>query len=299
MRKWMVNDPKGFSGPIGKLFPTCQNLPVVNFEKIDGKLSEFDLNDTSTDQVYLYKMCSAIAKGDVPPNLSKRDPGKMAHARWLTTVNRILRLYVASEQPSNELITITEFILKVYALVWFDIEVRSSCTEGSRHLFSLIRRSRYLPAAVKDVIDPVIQRNAFFDHPENILLSMLTDDRKPMRELALRRILKCRVNGLYNRNIRQFKVTKLNFDTQDYTELINWQSVSVIEPPLTIKVSDDVLQKMIVRVPDNIEISKHPCHTQAVERCIRTVTEASGLVSGTESRVGLIRTRIASKKIIP
>ncbi|CAH1114862.1 unnamed protein product [Psylliodes chrysocephalus] len=171
-------------------------------------------------------MCSAIAKSDVPPNLSKRDPGKLAHARWLTTANRILRLYVASEQPSNKLKTIKEFILKVYAPVWFDIKVRSSCTEGSRHLFSLIRRSVYLPAAVKDVIDPVIQRHAFFAHPENILLSMLvnTDDRNPMRELALRRILKCRVNGLQNRNIRQFKVPKLNFDSQDYTELINWQS---------------------------------------------------------------------------
>ncbi|CAH1103705.1 unnamed protein product [Psylliodes chrysocephalus] len=179
----------GIVSPIGKLLPTCQNLPVVKFEKIDGEVPEFDLNDTSTDQVYFYEMCSVIAKGDVPPNLSKRYPGKMAHARWLTTANRILRLYVASEQPSNELKTITEFILKVYAPVWFDIKVRSSCTEGSRHLFSLIRRSRYLPAAVKDVIDPVIQRNAFFAHKENILLSMLTDDRKPMRELALKRIL--------------------------------------------------------------------------------------------------------------
>ncbi|CAH1101610.1 unnamed protein product [Psylliodes chrysocephalus] len=244
-------------------------------------------------------MCFAIAKSDVPPNFSKRDPGKMAHARWLTTTNRILRLYVASEQPSNELKTITEFILKVYPPVWFDIKVRSSCTEGSGHLFFLIRTSRYLPAPVKDVIDPVIQRNAFFAHPENILFSMLTDDRKPMRELALRRILKCRVNGLQNRNIRQFKVPKLNFDAQDYTELINCQSVSVTEPQLTRKVSDDVLQEMIVRVPDNIEISKYPCHTQAVERCIRTVTEASGLVSGTESRDGLIRTRIASRKKIP
>ncbi|CAH1106694.1 unnamed protein product [Psylliodes chrysocephalus] len=149
-----TNDPKGFSGPIGKLLPTCQNLPVVKFEKINVELPEFDLNDASTDQVYLYEMCSAIAKGDVPPNLSKRDPEKMVHARWLTTANRILRLYVASEQPLNELKTITEFILKVYAPVWFDIKVRSSCTGGSRHLFSLIRRSRYLPTAVKDAIDP-------------------------------------------------------------------------------------------------------------------------------------------------
>lgn len=74
-----TNDPKRSSGPIEKLLLTRQNLPIVKFEKIDGELPESDLNDASTDQVYLYEMCSAIARGDIPSNLSKRDPGKMAH----------------------------------------------------------------------------------------------------------------------------------------------------------------------------------------------------------------------------
>lgn len=53
---------------------------------------------------------------------------------------------------------------------------------------------------------------------------------------------------------------------------------------------------MIVTVPDDIEILKYPCYTQAVDRCIRTITEASALVSGIESRDGLIRTRFPSRK---
>lgn len=296
-----TNDPKGFSGPIGKLLLTCQNLPVVKFKKINGTLPEFDLRDSSTDQIYLYEICSAIARGDVPLNLLNREPGKMGHARWLTTANRVLRLYVGTEQPSNELKTLAEFIVKVYAPVWFDIKIKSSCTEGPRHLFSLITRSRYLTPEIKAVIDPVIRRNAFFAHPENILLAMITDHRKHIRQLGLRRILKCRVDGFQTSNIRQFKVPELNFEAQDYTELINWQSVTVTEPPLTKQISNDTLQEMIVTVPGDIEILKYPypCHSQAVERCIRTVSEASALVSGAESRDGLIRSRIVSRTKIP
>jgi hypothetical protein len=35
-------------------------------------------------------------------------------------------------------------------------------------------------------------RNGYFGHPENLLLGMITDDRKHIRELGLRRILKAR-----------------------------------------------------------------------------------------------------------
>ncbi|KAK4875539.1 hypothetical protein RN001_011961 [Aquatica leii] len=41
---------------------------------------------------------------------------------------------------------------------------------------------------------------------------------------------------------------------------------------------------MIAKVPEEIEILKFPCHTQAVERCIKLVTEASSLVCGAEAR---------------
>jgi len=52
--------------------------------------------------------------------------------------------------------------------------------------------SRYLTDELKEIIDPVIQRNGYFGHPENILLSMITDERKQIRDLRMRRILKAR-----------------------------------------------------------------------------------------------------------
>ncbi|KAK4879050.1 hypothetical protein RN001_004865 [Aquatica leii] len=56
---------------------------------------------------------------------------------------------------------------------------------------------------------------------------------------------------------------------------------------------------MIAKVPEEIEILKFPCHTQAVERCIKLVTEASSLVCGAEARDGFIRARISSRTAMP
>ena len=45
-----------------------------------------------TDEQYLYDMCQAITRGASSEELSKRDPGSISDARWLTTANRLLRL---------------------------------------------------------------------------------------------------------------------------------------------------------------------------------------------------------------
>ena len=46
---------------------------------------------------------NALISGFYSNDLSNRDLGKINHARWLTTANRLNRLYVSTEEPSNEL----------------------------------------------------------------------------------------------------------------------------------------------------------------------------------------------------
>lgn len=218
-------------------------------------------------------MVLAIGEGKISPQLAAKQPGKMSHARWLTTANRILRLYVATEKPSYDLNILTEYVIKVYATTWFLIKYKSACKYGPQHLFHLSQASRYLPTKFRDIVDKVIQRNAFFAHSENILIAILGDDRKYVRELALRRILKCRASKT-DHQLRDFKVPDLKFDAADYTELINWQS-DVTEPPLTKTIPEAELRQMIGNIPNTIEILNFPCHTQAVERHIQLVTDAS------------------------
>jgi len=74
-----------------------------------------------------------------------------------------------------------------------------------------IKNLRYQPDELKAIVEPVIQRNSYFAHPENLLLSMMTDDRPHIHELALRRILKAR-DQPKRKGVRQFTVPPINFD---------------------------------------------------------------------------------------
>ncbi|KAK4880464.1 hypothetical protein RN001_008610 [Aquatica leii] len=130
---------------------------------------------------------------------------------------------------------------------------------------------------------------------------MLADERKYVRKLSLRRILKCRrrASNCNQGTIRVFQVPKLNFKAEEYIYMIDWQSSEVTKSPLIKHISIEDLENMILDVPDNISILKLPCHTQAVERCIKMVTEASSSVCSNEARDGLIRAKLASRSELP
>ena len=71
-------------------------------------------------------------------------------------------------------------------------------------------RVRYLLTYPKQIVDPGIQRNSLFAHPENILIAMITDDTEHVRELELRRILKARHTST-TRSLRRFRLQILKF----------------------------------------------------------------------------------------
>ncbi|KAK4879822.1 hypothetical protein RN001_007968, partial [Aquatica leii] len=102
--------PRGFVGQIGKSLETCQNLEVVAFKPIACYLPDIVISELSTDQKYLHQMCSAISSGKCFLELSNMDPGKLARSRWLTTANRILRLYIGTKNPTSNLNDLTQFI---------------------------------------------------------------------------------------------------------------------------------------------------------------------------------------------
>lgn len=109
-----TSGPAGFSGPIGAALQNCEQLPICKFDAITSQLPELLMvSDLSTDQKYLYEICQSIINGSCTEELARHSPGKMAHPRWLTTANRIQRLYVSSENPSPALKMLTTFIVQV------------------------------------------------------------------------------------------------------------------------------------------------------------------------------------------
>ena len=297
-----TSGPRGFSGSIGRQLKTCFQHPVTSFKtvRLTEPLSNLDPEELSIDQQYLLEFCYSISNGDCSVDLASRNRGCLNHSRWLTTANRILRSYVSKSNPSDKLQTLVTFIIRLYASTCLKVKAHSSCKYGAGHFHAIISWSRYLSPKYRNIIDLVIHRNAYFAHPENILLAMITDHRLHIQELGLRRIMKARA-AKPNIRTQRFKVpTNLNFNAGEHYEVIDWSELAITEPPVVNAMTDTELWQFIRmdETPTKF-FPKFPYHTQAVERLIKGVTEASKNACRPNSRGGFIRARLASGYIIP
>lgn len=292
--------PASFSGPIGKQLPSCEKNPVVDFVPIQSEVITINKTDLSKDQQYLLHIIRAVISGFCDPELAVKDPGTLSNSRWLTCANRVLRLYVSQISPTSEMKTLVNYIVKTYAPVWFDIKMHYTMKDGPKHILKVIQTTRHFPDNIKEIIDPVIQRNSFFCHPENMMLAMIFDERQHIRELGYRRILKARHEAPVEGHIRPFKLSTINFQATDYTELIDWTNCKLTPPPLLSSMTTEYISTLLNnKALPEFEYLKFPCHTQSVERCVKLVTEAAGKVCGHENREGFIKTTLRSRFLMP
>ncbi|KAG7161769.1 hypothetical protein Hamer_G007414, partial [Homarus americanus] len=255
--------PMGFTGPVGKQSNDCEKLQITEFDAIPSPDIDKDDEELSTDQKYL-----AVSSGSCSSALAARNPGKMAHSRWLTTAKLFLSLYVSTSEPSSTFNEIVPFIMTVYAPIWFKI-----------------KKTPTMPQRSKTIANKVLHRNSFFAHPENILMFMRHGDEHRIRELGWR-ILKARSKQSPAGEIRAFAVPKLIYDSQNYFEMINWQMAEVTEPTVTKTIPD-------ARIKEFVETG------EPRSRLIKLVTEASASVSGIGEREGFIHSRLHSRTKIP
>ncbi|GBL82439.1 hypothetical protein AVEN_252575-1 [Araneus ventricosus] len=168
--------------------------------------------------------------------------------------------------------------------------MKSNYPYGAQHFWKMISLARQLPDNVKQIIYKVFSNNAYFAHPEHLLLAILHDSRKHIRELAVRRILDARDKKTNNSGgLRFLKLPKLNFEAADYIDLIDFSNCVVTEPPLTVHIKDKDLREMYEEQFPVLTFEKFPCHTQSVERCVKLISEAAMNVSGETARDEYIR----------
>ena len=144
----------------------------------------------------------------------------------------------------------------------------------------------------------VISRNGFFGHHENIILSLLADESSIIRELGLRRVKRAREDKLTQKNgVRKFIIPKINLDANSATELVDWTNSPRTEPPLLTGIED--LDAAFASNTITSLCKKLPCLTQAVERAVKLVTEASKSVCGSAKRNGVIMATLLSREKRP
>ncbi|KAI6653076.1 hypothetical protein LOD99_3912 [Oopsacas minuta] len=103
-----TSGPNSLSGPISKsLKNKLSKIPVVEFEPIIynefPEMTEELIDDLSTDQSYLYRICQACLRGNCTEDLELLEPGPICHSRWLTLACRIAHVYMSTIKPFYEL----------------------------------------------------------------------------------------------------------------------------------------------------------------------------------------------------
>nr|CAH7727548.1 unnamed protein product [Callosobruchus chinensis] len=131
--------------------------------------------------------------------------------------------------------------------------------------------------------------------PENSLLSMI-DERAHIRELGYRRIIEGRTLASKIKSIRRFQSPKLNFQASEYIEMIDWITTTTSSPSLPRKVWTKITSSDTAK---EWNFDNFPCHTQAVERFVKLVTEASQKIVGFKNGDAFIKSTVISRGVMP
>lgn len=255
--------------------------------------------ELSTDVKYLYQIAKAISNGIVPVDLANIKPGPIAHSRWLTKASRLLRLYVTTNTPSTNLKTLAVYIITVYVPMYFNVKFYNSVVYGSALLLKFIRWTRYLQPNLRNIVDGVIKNNSYYAHPENILLTMLFDDRKAIRDRAIKKILHYREKFYDPTKLRVYKKYILNFDATDYVNMVDMNNDDILfEPAFTRQIPYDHLVQYLHFDEPPLADPQIPMHIQGTERHVQLLTSVSKRVIE-KNREGVMAVTLESRKKTP
>lgn len=114
-----------------------------------------------------------------------------------------------------------------------------------------------------------------------------------IRELALRRIIRAMKENTTKSGKCTFVIPPFTFEAKLLrtlkTDIIDWQSCSPTQRPLTFHIPDQELEVFVQRNKKSIELMKiilvrFPCDNQALERYIEYIFEAEAAVTGASAR---------------
>lgn len=172
--------------------------------------------------------------------------------------------------------------------------------DGAKNVFNMLQLLKTQPLDIQNIAKKYVQINAFFAHSSNLLVAMLAEkDDESIRKQAVDGIIEIRKNKEHscvertNSGLRLFKVPKLNWGAENYTQIIDWDLKDFCKPPITMKFSDDEIRRFY-SVP--MVIPNYPSQSQSVERAVKMVSEACKSAYGYEERHQLVLSTQAARK---
>ena len=296
-----------FKGVIGKLLPHIEELDwCVKFEMLQigpgmPELTEEVAADLSSDQRMLYLVFVSIWSGEIRVELYSLTPGPISHSRWLTLCVRILLLFLKKHslkgKNKKNLLVIVKFLMSNYVPMWFTYKQHTGITEAPKHLYKQTQLMKFLEEPVLSIAKENIARNAYWAHPEVLLLAMLADQKESIRSKAVDKILSVRGDLDYgDSRPRLYEVPVLKFNARSYTEMIDWKTEAIYEPVFTVSINKDELLSLKY---SPLSLPRYPSNTQSVERLVKQVSRAASSVAGYEARDGFLRASATSRQLLP
>ena len=80
---------------------------------------------------------------------------------------------------------IISMLVNLYFPNFFNIKNNSHCQEGAKNFFQVMELSKDLAVGSRETVERVLQDNAYWAHPENIVIAMLGDENETIRRSAV------------------------------------------------------------------------------------------------------------------
>jgi len=130
-------------------------------------------------------------------------------------------------------------------------------------------------------------------------LAMLFDERKEVRERALKQILYYREKLYDPTKLRAYVKPAINFDCTDYVDMINLDDDNILsEPPFTANIPHEHLLEYIEFDSPPFPDPRIPSHIQGTERFVQLLTSVSRR-SIEKNRDGIMAVTVESRSTIP
>ena len=237
----------------------------------------------------------------------------MCHSRWLTLGTRILCLFISTANPSKDLRLLAEFVIRGYASSWCKVRLNSKGTDAPRLMFYWMKDLLTFPPGAKDAILPIFLSGIFWFHSENVLLAALADSSEVRRKRGVDQIIRIRHDADFRgraeaeqKHIKQtkkctfkrqrvFVKPEVNYEAEDYLDVICWETQAYFEPPFTKDMSDEEVRGFIAK-PLCLNV---PSHSVLTERLIRDVDRVASQSTSGEIRDGMVRSLLEDRRQKP
>lgn len=202
--------------------------------------------------------------------------------------------------PENTAVVslLTTLVVQVYLPMFYEIKVKHHIRYGPIHLLKLFRLWRQQDESVRDASRKYLKDEAWWAHPEALLVSLLCSSEPTEREFAVNKIMELRQGEeMGSTSVREFKVpSSVNLEATNLLDIINWGDENITEPVFTSKLTTSQLislKSTPLSLPDFV------LHTQSCERSVKLVTKAAESVCGWARRDGFVRAQMKSREQIP